>query len=77
MARDVRSIQFGREVESEPDVDEVTSWLPVRATDEEIQWVAKVLAAGDMPVNEAFKLWILRFDNPFRSDETPDETPED
>jgi hypothetical protein len=67
MARsDVRSIQFGREVESdhEPDVDE---WLPVRATDEERSWVAKVLAAGDMPASEAFGLWLLRFCNPFQS----------
>jgi hypothetical protein len=69
MARDVRSIQFGREVESEPDVDEVTSWLPARATDEEIQWVAKVLAAGDMPASEALGLWLFRFCNPFQSHE--------
>ncbi len=69
---DVRSIQFGREVESdhEPDVDE---WLPARATDEERRWVAKVIAAGDMPASEAFGLWLLRFSNPFQEDEEPDE----
>jgi hypothetical protein len=73
MARDVRSIQFGKEVDSEPDVDEVRSWLPARATDEERRWVAKVLAAGDMPASEAFGLWLLRFYNPFQEDEGPDE----
>jgi len=67
MARDVRSIQFGREIDSEPDVDE---WLPARATDEERRWVAKVLAAGDMPVSDAFGLWMHRFCNPFQR---PDE----
>ena len=68
MARDVRSIQFGREVDSEhdPDVDEN---LPARATDEERRWVAKVIEAGDMPASEAFGLWLLRFYNPFRSHE--------
>ena len=29
---DVRSIQFGREINSEADVDEVRSWLPAQAT---------------------------------------------
>lgn len=66
MGRDVRSIQFGREVDSLPDVDE---WLPARATDDERRWVAKVLAAGDMPASEALRLWMLRFCNPFRSSE--------
>jgi hypothetical protein len=75
MASDVRSIQFGREVESEhePDVDEVRSWLPARATDEEELWVAKVLAAGDMPASEALGLWMLRFCNPFQEGEETDE----
>lgn len=66
---DVRSIQFGREVDSERDSD-VDEMLPVRATDEERRWVAKVLAAGDMPASEALGLWLLRFCNPFgRHDE--------
>jgi hypothetical protein len=69
MARDVRSIQFGREVDSEPDADEVRSWLPARATDDERRWVAKVLAAGDMPASEALGLWMRRFCNPFRHED--------
>ena len=69
MARDVRSIQFGREVDSDPDVDEVRSWLPAQATSDQIEWIAKVMDAGDMPASEAFKLWLLRFCNPFQSDE--------
>ncbi len=37
MARDVRSIQFGREVDSDPDVDEVKNWLPAQATSDQIE----------------------------------------
>ncbi len=70
---DVRSIQFGREINSEADVDEVRSWLPAQATDDQISWVAKVIDAGDMPASEAFGLWLLRFYNPFQEDEGPDE----